>query len=299
MRKTILLVVAILCLGLAAAGPAAAQASPVIQDLVIQIWPEYDQPAALVIYDFRVAQESLPATIKIRVPQNGDIFAVAKSTSQGLMNEPYEPPVLEGEYDVLTLNISEAVFYRVEYYAPLERNGIMRLYRLNWPGDYAVGTLQVLVQKAVGARNLQTLPALSELPGPDGFIYAQGEFKDLPAGEAFNLTLQYEKDDERLSAADQPPAAMPGIEQAQGSTMSLTQALPYLAGGLGLILVVGSLFLYWQSGRNRQARREAPRKRHTVATRQPDGQVYCSQCGKRAADSDRFCRDCGARLRRD
>jgi hypothetical protein len=297
MRKIIVLVVLALCLGLAT-GPAAAQSAPVIQDFVVQIWPEYDQPAALVIYDFRVAQESLPATLKIRVPQDANVFAVAQSTNQGLMNVPYEPPALEGEYNVLTLDITEAVFYRVEYYAPLQRSGNMRLYKFHWPGDYAVGSLQVLVQKAVGARNLQTMPALTELPGPDGFIYAQAEFKDLPAGEAFNLTLQYEKDDERLSATDQPPAAMPGLEQAQGSAMSLTQALPYLAGGLGLILVVGSLFLYWQSGRNRQAKREASRKRH-VAVRQPDGQVYCSQCGKRAAEGDRFCRDCGARLRRD
>lgn len=297
MQKIILLVVFTLFLGLAGPAPVGAQSAPVLEELVIQIWPEYDQPAALVIYDFKVAQESLPATLKIRVPKDGNIFAVAQDTSQGLMNVPYEPPVTEGDYDVLTLALTESSFYRVEYYAPLQRNGITRLYGLTWPGDYAVTSLQVLVQKAVGARNLQTQPSLTELPGPDGFIYAQGEFKDLPAGQAFELSLQYEKDDDKLSAAGQPPS-MPGLEQAQGSTFSLTQALPWLAGGLGVALILGGLLWYWQSGRAGQANRAASRKRHST---QPttEEQMYCSQCGKRAESNDRFCRACGARLRRD
>lgn len=274
--------------------------APVLEELTIQVWPEYDQPAALVIYDFRVAQASLPATIQIRVPKGANIFAVAQDTSEGLMTVAYEPPVNEEDYEVLTLTLTDPSIYRVEYYAPLVRNGDVRSYVLNWPGDYSVKSLLVFVQKPIGAQDLSTQPALEELPGQDGFVYAQGQFSDLPAGEPFFLNMTYEKSDDTLSAASQPASLTGGLDTAQGSAFSLTNSLPWLLGGLGVVLIVGGVFWFWQSGQSRQNGQPARRKRHAVRDDdENDQRVYCSQCGKRAEGGDRFCRACGARLRRD
>jgi hypothetical protein len=300
MRTWILLVVCAL-LAFNPTAAAAQVAAPVLEELVIQVWPEYDQPAALVIYDFRVAQSALPVTLQIRVPKDGNIFAVAQSTSEGLMNVPYEPPVTIGEYDVVTLTLTDPTMYRVEYYAPLVRSGAtLRQYTLKWPGDYAVSELKMFVQKPVGAQNLSTLPAMPEMPGADGFIYAQQVFNNLPAGQPFSVAIEYEKEDDLLSIASRPVSTAGGLESAQGSTFSLSAALPWIAGGLGLALVIGGLTWYWQSGRTTSGAREARRKRHVARAAPPESEhVYCSQCGKRAEESDRFCRACGARLRRE
>lgn len=299
MRNAILLCVVVLFL--LTPGLAGAQAdAPVLDELIIQVWPEYDQPSVLVIYDFRLAPgASLPVSLKLRIPKDGNIFAVAQETSDGLMNVLYEPPVTEGDYDVLTLVVNDLSTHRIEFYAPYQRNGNSRQYSLLWPGDYAVKTMTVMVQKPTGAESLTTEPVLSELPGGDGFIYARGAFASLPAGEPFTLSLQYEKEGDALSVNSQPPT-LPGLEQPAAGVFSLTQALPWLAGGLGLALIVGGLVWYWQSGRSQRPGRGVSRKRHAQRSDSADEQqVYCSQCGKRAEGADRFCRACGARLRRD
>ncbi|MDX9991268.1 MAG: zinc ribbon domain-containing protein [Anaerolineales bacterium] len=300
MRKLILL--AALFLLFAIPGLAQAEPQPKLAELIIQIWPEYDQPAALVIYDFRLAEESrVPATIRVRVPKEANIFAVAQDTSQGLMNVTYEPPVTEGDYDVLTLTLNDYSVYRVEFYGPLQKNGMLRQYSLVWPGDYAIAKLTVSVQKPLGARNLAAQPELVEsLPAADGFIYSQGIYTDLQVGQAFEIAVQYEKDDDALSVANQPVSLTGALETAQGRAFSLTNALPWFLGGLGLILIVGGVFWFWQSGRARENGPSAGRKeRRARAEDAPDERVYCSQCGKRAEGADRFCRACGARLRRE
>lgn len=300
MRNVILLFVAVLFLVTPTLAGAQSEA-PVLEELIVQVWPEYDQPSVLVIYDFRLAAGTpLPVSLKLRIPKDGNIFAVAQETSDGLMNVLYEPPVTEGDYDVLTLVINDLSSHRIEFYAPYQRSGNLRQYSLLWPGDYAVNAMTVMVQKPTGADKLTTEPALSELPGGDGFIYARGAFSNLALGEPFSLSVQYEKDGDALSVQSQPPT-LPGLEQPAAGVFSLTQALPWLAGGLGLALIVGGLAWYWQSGRSQRPGRGAARKRHVPRPDDSAGeqQVYCSQCGKRAEGADRFCRACGARLRRD
>ncbi|PKN95305.1 MAG: hypothetical protein CVU44_01085 [Chloroflexi bacterium HGW-Chloroflexi-6] len=299
MQKVILLLVFVLVLFSPTLAMAQAD-SPVLDELIIQVWPEYDQPSMLVIYDFKLAEgTTLPVSLKLRVPKEGNIFAVAQETSEGLMNVQYEPPVTEGDYDVLTLVVSDLSYHRIEFYAPYQRLGASRQYSLLWPGDYAVTTLTTLVQKPVGVNSLVTEPSLAEMPAADGFVYAQGSFSNLPAGEPFTLSVQYEKDGDALSVNSQPPT-LPGLEQPTEGVFSLTQALPWLAGGLGVVLIVGGLAWYWVSGRARKSGRDASRKRHASHTdSSTTQQIYCSQCGKRNEGNDRFCRACGAPLRRD
>ena len=302
MRKITLLL--LLSLLLLSPSLAQAQSAPTLGEFVIQIWPEYDQPSALVIYDFKVAAGTpLPVSVQVRIPKDGNIIAVAQETDQGLLNVLYEPPVTQGDYDVLTLAINDFTYHRIEFYAPLQKNGVQRKYSLIWPGDYAVNQLTVLVQKPFGARNLSTQPSLVEnMPSADGFVYAQGSFTAVPVGQPFSISIQYEKDDDTLSIAKQSPSPAGTLEKAQGSTLPITVLLPWLAGGLGVSLIVGGLLWYWQSGRSRSQNKRSSSRRHRSSQPAEDDEasnIYCSQCGKRAEGADRFCRACGARLRRD
>ena len=299
MRKVFLF--AVLALFLLTPSLAGAQAALVLDQVTIQVWPEFDQPAALVIVDLRLAANTpLPQTLRVRIPRDANLIAVAMDAGEGLFTVQYEPPVLDGDYEVLSLSVTESAVYRLEYYAPLKKNGITRSYELLWPGDYVVKKMLVSVQKPVGARNLQTIPALAEaLPAADGFVYSQGTFEDLAAGETFRLNLQYEKDDDSLSVEQQSPQPGAPLENAQGSTITLTMMLPWLVGGLGVVLIAGGAYWYWQSGRASTGKSSSRRRSANQSDDEIDNRVYCSQCGKRAEASDRFCRACGARLRKE
>ncbi len=278
-----------------------AQAALIFDEVTIQVWPEFDQPAALVIVDLHLAENTpLPQTLKIRIPKGANLIAVAldSGAGQGLLTVPYEPPILEGEYEVLTLAITEAATYRLEYYALLTKNGATRNYDLIWPGDYAVQKLYVSVQKPAGARDLKTDPALTEaLPAPDGFVYWQGLFENLAANQVFSLKVSYAKDDDSLSIEQETPQPGSSLDEAQGGSLALDVILPWVLAGLGILLVSGGVYWFWQSGQT-AAGNPARRKRSPHATEEADNRVYCSQCGKRAEPGDGFCRACGARLRR-
>jgi hypothetical protein len=84
----------------------------------------------------------------------------------------------------------------------------------------------------------------------------------------------------------------------------MTGILPWMLGGLGVILIVSGVagFLAWQRG----SRSGSRRLRHTTRRQAParaeprEGEaVYCHQCGNRARPGDVFCRTCGARMRRE
>ena len=299
MQKVLFLLVVFVVLFSISSVAGAQSPDTILAELVVQIWPEYDRPEALVIYDFILAPTVLPATVQIRIPEGGELLAVAQETPQGLMTHPYEFLTGVGGYDVIVMTLTDSGRYRVEFYEALTRNGNQRQYTFDWPGNYAVENLFVLVQKPIGARNFTTTPKMSELPGNDGFLYAQQQFNNLPAGQSFTLALEYDKDDEALSISNLPVSIIAPIETAQGSTFPLSTNLPWILGGLGAVLIVGGVTWFWYSGRGRRSSQSSKRKRHGAGIEpETGGQAYCSQCGKRAESADRFCRACGARLRR-
>jgi hypothetical protein len=76
----------------------------------------------------------------------------------------------------------------------------------------------------------------------------------------------------------------------------ISNYLPYFLGALGVVLIGGGAFYFWQTGRGRASRQS----RHRGGMRLPlqrGEEVHCHACGTRAQAGDRFCRVCGTRLR--
>jgi len=70
--------------------------------------------------------------------------------------------------------------------------------------------------------------------------------------------------------------------------------LPYIVGGLGVIVILGAFVYFFQASRSSKKPR---RRSHPPAESAENSETYCPQCGTRAKAGDRFCRVCGARLR--
>lgn len=272
----------------------------------VDLWPEFDRPAMLVIYRFTLAPSTtLPAEMRLRIPTAaGAPNAVAAGTTDGsLINVPYD---LEeaGEWSWLVFQATTPEL-QIEYYDPgLVIEGSARHFEYAWPGDFVVDAFVVEVQQPVGASEMRIKPGMfSANEGRDGLMYYTLDVGSLTADQPVEITVDYQKADDRLSSNGQPLESSGPLDDTALGRKSMTEVLPWLLGLLGMLLIVGGGLWYWQSGRQEpQTKRRRGARRKPTPQGEPGGvlegdHVYCHQCGKRAASGDRFCRACGTQLR--
>jgi len=142
----------------------------------------------------------------------------------------------------------------------------------------------------------------SSTQGDDGLTYFTKDVGNVTSGTTFTVGVSYTKPDDSLSFGSQSVQPVQAATSAPAGRVNATDFVPYALGGAGLILVIGGL-VWWVVSRNRSDGRKSPGKRRHRTVRPPaatmagDDPVFCSQCGRRAAQSDVFCRSCGNRLR--
>ncbi|OJX38090.1 MAG: hypothetical protein BGO78_08650 [Chloroflexi bacterium 44-23] len=280
------------------------QTDQTIDQLIVKIWPEYDEPSVLVIQDiFLSPQVKLPASISIRIPAAaGAPHSVAVRELDGQLYVLDYDSKVSGDWNTLTFTTPYTEIW-VEYYDPsIVKNGDERSFAFRWAGDLTVNNFNLEVQKPRTAESM----SFKEKMGPgalagDGLTYFTSSLGLVPAGTPFTLNINYIKKDDVLtnstSQAVQP--SQPLTDQTPGR-LPFSELLPYLLGGLGLLLLIGGGFFYLQSRKNpiglRVNQKQSARKRH--ATVSFEGEViYCHKCGKRADKGDVFCRVCGTRLK--
>ena len=272
-----------------------AQSDLNIKKLSIQFWPEYDRPEMLVMYSFELAEDTpLPAELHVRIPINAEINAVAKFSEGKMLTVPYDTPVRDGDWVIITLVIDELTNYRVEYYAPLEKNGANRAFSFLWENDSAIKSLFVEVQQPASAKKLIITPTLPETRVEE-LTYHTLLAGGVNAGEIFTLDISYEKDDDNLTVSSMP-IEVGGAPENVSNSFSLNDSLPTILVGVGVFLIVGGFLYFFFAGRNNDIAKDS-RKRHVPRSASAGGNIYCHECGSRARSGDRFCRACGAKLR--
>ena len=299
-----LIVLILLLAGLIPFG-ASAQTQPSLASLTVDLWPEFDKPSMLVMYQFTLSpQVRLPAEISLRIPASAGVpHAVANCQPDGgCFNAPFNQQPA-GEWSELTFQATLPDL-RVEFYDPaLTRDGSKRHYEYTWPGDYAVESFKIRVQEPEGAENMVVKPGtFSAGPADDGLTYYSLDAGSVPAGQTVQVVIDYDKNTDTLSNSSMPVQPSEPLSGETSGRTSLTSALPFVLGLVGLALIIGGGVWYWRSGRQKPQPVQARRNRRKTASapvsnEAVEGNVYCHQCGKRAAPGDRFCRTCGTQLR--
>lgn len=284
-----------------------AQAQLSFKSLMIDLWPEFDRPNMLVMYQISLSEQvKLPTELNLRIPASaGAPNAVAVCQPDGsCFNTPYEqkPPV--GEWSTLVIQATLPDL-RVEYYDPqLVKEGSNRHFEYRWPGDFAVESFKIKVQQPPSAREMSLKPGMvSASVAEDGMTYYNLDVGTVPAGQTVALQINYQKDNDDLTfnALTVEPSEPLGSQNATGR-FSISTALPFILGALGITLIAGGGLWYWLSGRQKAqpAKRVRRSRRKSAVESVGEGEVgivYCHQCGNRASPGDRFCRLCGAQLR--
>jgi hypothetical protein len=283
-----------------------AQNALTLDSLQVQIWPEYDKPSVLVIYNMTLSDTTTyPAEVAVRIPSAaGQPYAVADRQPDGqLYNINYSLQV-NGDWVVINFTATSPDI-RIEYYDPgITIDGNARHYQYVWPGDYAVSQFLIEVQQPAGATDMILSPSLGQgTTRPDNLVYYTQDIGAIPAGQNISITMDYNKSADTLTAETIPVEPSAPIPQSTPQDLNVTTWLPWILGIIGAGLIIGGIIWFWQSGKQRPA--SGSRRRHSKSSTNEPGlsvnttedSVYCSQCGKRASPGDLFCRSCGTQIR--
>ncbi len=276
---------------LAQAG-AAPKGNPRLASLKIEIWPEFDRPAALVILKAALAESArLPAAVTLRLPAaSGGATAVAYSaTADGNLLNLKNERATTGEFITLKFDVPER-FFHVEFYEPIATAVPARTFSYVWPGDLAVEHLTVMVQEPASATDISVEPNLEgSSTGDDGLRYRGAELGALEAGKRLPITVRYTKADARPSAEILKAKAAPAAPAAPVAPLaapppatggSAEWALP--VAGAAILGLLGAVFILWRW--RRESRSAAPAVN------------VCAKCGAARTPGGQFCANCGAKL---
>jgi zinc-ribbon domain len=273
-----------------------------ISSLRVELWPEFDKPSMLVINYITLSPDTaLPATLIFHLPATAEgPSALAVGQTLDTVSDHGIDYSVQPQGNVLNLTIkAKGPAIQLEYYDSIQKDDKARKYFYQGITDYNVNSFKLTVQQPIGAKSFQTVPALaSSETRNDNLKYYSGDFGALTAGTSFSLSLSYEKASDTLSVSSlQVQPSQPIGPDTPGSAMYMFRNdLPYILGGLGLLLIAGGMFYFWQSG----GRKNKSRQRLLLRTEaEGNSEVYCHQCGTRAQKGDRFCRVCGTKLRRE
>jgi hypothetical protein len=300
-----LIVAGLLLAALLFPGAVRSQAVVSIAFLEVDLWPEYDRSSVLVIYRVTLSPNTtLPAQLALRIPAAaGEPYAVAVRQPDGqLVNLDYDLQS-DGVWTSVEV-VANLPELQIEYYDPsLVKSADQRSFTFQWPGGYAVEQMVVEFQQPLGASGAAIMPGPSSslVNSQDGLTYLTKEIGVLDAGQTISLDIAYLKTSDTLTKPQlevQPSAPLTTEPDWQNTMLG---ALPWVLGVLGVGLIAGGVFWYWKSGQATQAEKPRRRRSRSMTTGREDegvaGVVYCHQCGKRAGETDRFCRSCGTKLR--
>ena len=278
-----------------------AQGQVEFEYLLVSIYPEYDRPEVLMIFQATMpASAPLPEQMSLRIPKDALDLQLAYPGTNGLDTLPY---TTAAEGDWLRINFRPATNeIHWEYYDPhLLKAKQQRNFEFTWLGDYPVKSLAFEVLQPVNATQVKITPNLgSGRLGDNGLTFYSAMIGSLQAGTTFNLNLNYQKPDDSLVVSPDTITTKQPAAQASTGQFVFNDFSPWLLGLLGVALIGGGVVWYWQSGRARNTKPRHHRRGATLGEENQEGAtegVYCHQCGKRATGGDVFCRSCGTKLR--
>lgn len=279
-----------------AAGPTGGGAplrNPRLESMQIELWPEFDRPAALVILRGALAADAkLPANVALRIPaSSGGPSAMAYSAAPGgnLLNLEHDRSDAK-DFITLRFKVPERYFH-VEFYDSLATGTPERNYTYAWPGDLAANRLSVVVQEPASSSDFSVLPKLdATATGQDGLRYHSTELGAQEAGKMLPIQVSYKKADMRTSAEILQPKAQSNAPAAAaaapsaGSGDEVTKGVLVFILAVSLLIGIGMAILWW-------------RERARSGITRTGSAGSCTKCGAPRDPEDRFCSKCGARLK--
>ncbi len=265
-----------------------------IANLSISVWPEYDDPSVLVIYDGEFADKTgFPRLVAFLVPSGARINATAYTDSKGdyLNTDPWKTEDA-GNGLMRVIFTLPAPGFQVEYYYNPLQGAPNKTMDFVYTSAHTVDQVQLRVQEPLKSSDFKTNPAAAlQTAGGHDFKYHVFQFTNLAIGQKLQVQISYTKTDPNPSIANitAPQPAPPGETATSWSLI-----LPVALGATGLAL--GTLgFFAWRARRSEEEAETTPRPRRRKKRTPVGAAAFCHECGNALRSDDLFCSKCGTR----
>ncbi len=156
----------------------------------------------------------------------------------------------DGDWLVVSITATGPAI-RIEYYDPnLKKDGDLRSYSYRWLSDYDVAILWLFFKSRSMRQQFKSSLSLQDdgVHPNDNLQYYFSNVGTVPAGKSLTFDVSYQKptDDLSVSRLEIQPVV---VDENTPGRVSLNNYLPYIIGGLGVIMIVGGFVYYRQSGR--------------------------------------------------
>ena len=270
-----------------------------IQQLSVQVMPEFDDPRVLVIVQGRVDASSLlfPTTITFRLPINAQInqMAAVNMSTAGSSMQPYNalPDPANSRWLLVSYSLDGPHFFYEFYYDPIV-GSLDKEFAYTLNTYHPVDQASVEIQQPKTAEEFRMVPAASStrLDQNLRLYYHHLDLGPLHAGQELSISVSYHKSDPdpslswqqvmALQQGLQPPAAS-SPDTSPSSFPVPSEIIVFLAGAA--LLLAGAFAGY----------------RLRLADARPDGPDddeqntrFCRFCGTALKAAAHFCHHCGA-----
>ncbi|MCB8959672.1 MAG: zinc ribbon domain-containing protein [Ardenticatenales bacterium] len=206
---------------------ATAPALTEIQQLRVQVMPEFDDPRVLVIVQGRlnVTEAELPVTLTVAVPRAAQVnqMAVMNLGTGQMEQRTYEalPDPESADWSLVSYELDGAHFFYEYYYDPFA-GGDEKAFTYTFHTIHPVGAdllIEVLEPRAAGDFTLTPPSTVSRFDELFELTYHQFTVGVLPAGESYPIDISYVRSEtepsvsrQELAAAQPSTGELPSLE---------------------------------------------------------------------------------------
>ncbi len=276
-------------------------ANPTIQQLRIQVMPEFDDPRVLVIIQGRLtaSDTAFPLPITFRVPRGAQInqMAVMNVSTGATTLQPFDaqPDPDDPRWTLVTYTLDSAHFFYEYYYDPLEGE-TDKQFTYAFRSPQPINDLLLEVQQPLTAINFTSdpPPTVARFDEALGFTYHQFNVGALVDGEEMTVAVNYTKTDPEPSLSreqmmgmqgNKEPSGMPVAAEASHTTDNIVPDWIFVLLGSVVLLTVGGFVWKRTQPANAFATSKVSKARSLSR--------FCTQCGATLKMNAHFCHVCG------
>lgn len=295
------MILAALLLGIAARSPAAAQAGepstdPGLAALNVDIWPEFDDPRVLVIYDGALAEGvETPRQFSFVVPAGAQVhMAGGIAADGGHVHAEFDTLMREDGLMEVSYTLQVPRVYMEFYYDPFT-GGDQRSFTYPVVSPFDIDSLMVRVQQPLRAEAFELEPAATDtLVDNRGLSYGVVRFAGLSGETVTPIKVAYRKADREPSVSSQEaPGPTQEGQSAESSPARWSRLRSWVLGTLAAAFFAVGVYKTTVKPR----RGGAAEAGTTARAGSSPGGKFCPECGHPVAASHNYCGECGRPLR--
>jgi hypothetical protein len=287
---SILVLTTLICLS----SIATAQAPLSLKRLKVSLWPEYDQPSLLVMYQGELADNvSLPARIKFQFPSAARLSSTSSINTQGKFEYTKEWNSRQTtNVSTATTQLEYTVYYprfQFEVYYPIDTSKPERSLSYTITNILPVSDFTVEIQKPLKAKDMKIEPASQSSSGDErGFKYSNYSLGSVKAGSQYTYKISYQK-----------ATNVPSVSEQPGVVTTTERHNAWIIVVLFSLIVIAPLVIYFLVASKRtspQSSGKFPAKSKVRKGKSgAKAKKFCSSCGEILRPGAKFCSACGAK----